>query len=182
MGVVMAFRMVDEAQLQRLKTNESEFFEETIAPGQEIDVDKSWDGIHYLFTGKPSGPSLNPFKAISNLFSKKKQGVAPLPMATVLSKIFNGGTALEGTEQGITFILFPPEVSEINTALESVSDEELLSRFDADAMSAADVYLSDFWRRDQAEALDYLKQNLKSLRTFFRSAAAKNTMVLRIVC
>jgi hypothetical protein len=128
--------------------------DEAKMPKPELDLDKSWHGIHYLLTGTDSGRSVKaPTQAI-----------------------------LGGTETGQDGGYGPPRlldrdtVRAVATALDALDVKVLRARFDPDAMTAAEIY-PDIWSNSTDE-LDHLMSHYTELRRFYHAAAANGQAVL----
>lgn len=120
--------------------------------GKEIDVDKSWHGMHYLLT---------------------RSGEAGSPP---LDFLLGGGRTVgdEDVGYGPAWVFTAAETRGIAAAVAAVSDEELRARYDPSAMDAADVYPSRIWVRDGDEALDYVMEYIAILRGTLAEAVEMN--------
>jgi hypothetical protein len=118
--------------------------------GEELDLDKSWQGIHFLLTGTAF------------------EGEPPLDF------IVRGGAEIADVEVGISpaRVLSGDEVRAIADAIERVPPEELRKRFDPERMREEGIY-PDIWDRDPADddTLGYLIEHYTGLRAFVRRAA-----------
>lgn len=121
-----------------------------------IDVDKAWQGIHYLLTGTAD------------------QGDAPRSLA-----VFGG--AEFGPEVGIgpARFLTPQQVRDVSAALADFSEAELRANFNPQDMQARGVYPEVIWVRDGVQALDYVLENFRPLAEFYADAAARGDAVLQ---
>jgi hypothetical protein len=72
--------------------------------------------------------------------------------------------------------LLPREVAEVSRALDRISPQELWSRFNPEAVRAAEIY-PEAWQGDSGDR-DYITDNYDRLRTFFAHAAEKQEVVL----
>ncbi|MET7395495.1 YfbM family protein [Dactylosporangium sp. NPDC005572] len=123
-------------------------------PDPELDLDKSWHGIHFLLTGTAWEVG-------------KGAGAA----------VLGGAEIGEDTGYGPARILSPKTVLMVAAALDALDVETLRGRFDVSAMVAADIY-PNVWA-DGADAFDsFLAPNFASLQEFYRAAAANNQAVL----
>jgi hypothetical protein len=120
--------------------------------GKEIDVDKSWHGMHYLLTRSAEG------------------GTPPLDF------LLEGGRTVgdEDVGYGPAWVFTAAETRGIAAAVAGISDEELRARYDPRAMDAADVYPSRIWVRDGDEALDYVMEYIAILRATLQEAVEMN--------
>ena len=120
--------------------------------GKEIDVDKSWHGMHYLLTRSAEG------------------GTPPLDF------LLEGGRTVgdEDVGYGPAWVFTAAETRGIEAAVAAIGDEELRARYDPRAMDAADVYPSRIWVRDGDEALDYVMEYIAILRATLQEAVEMN--------
>lgn len=184
--------MISEPQLEHLRQLKGTELADALvfegAPEDDsIDLDKSWDGIHYLFTLKTSQPKLSSLlpKAIARLFGKSNAGDSQQggDVPPILGDIMTAGVTLYGSlDEGVTAYFDREKTQRISEAFQSASDQLLLSRFDPVAMAKAGVYLSEFWKADRDQALEYLESNLLKLKEFFRKASDEQKATLRTWC
>lgn len=123
-------------------------------PDQELDLDKSWHGIHYLLTG------------------------------TAWAGVHGAGAALFGGDEigedngyGPARLLRPEAVRAVAAALDPLDIETLRTRFDPAAMTAADIY-PNIWHHGSDEFDSYLAPYFAKLRQFYLTAAASDQAVL----
>jgi len=124
----------------------------------EVDLEKTWAGIHFLLTGEPE-PGRQP---------------ATAPLAWAL-----GGSeaALEGTPHQVApRVVGEQAVAEVAGALKSITADQLRTRFDPAVLVAAGVYPERMWKR--ADALDDLLARFADLVWFYKRAAALGWSVL----
>jgi hypothetical protein len=125
-------------------------------PANHLDVDKAWQGIHFLLTGEAWG------------------GTPPLSMAVL------GGTEFGGdVGYGPAHYLTSSQVLEVAQAFMKVSRSELTKRFSPAAMSEAAIY-PEIWDEGE-EALDYLLGYYDSLVLFYQEAASRGDAVLQYI-
>ena len=118
--------------------------------GEELDLDKSWHGIHFLLTGTAY------------------EGEPPLDF------IVRGGVEIDDADVGIgpARALKSDDVRAVADAIERLPPDELRERFDPKRMLEEGIY-PDIWDRDPAEddTLGYLIEHYAELRAFVRRAA-----------
>lgn len=127
--------------------------DEAEMPEPELDLDKSWHGIHYLLTGTAWQIG-------------ESAGAA----------ILGGDEIGQDGGYGPPRLLDPHTVRAIATALDALDAETLRARFDPQAMAAADIYPA-IWTNGTNE-FDYLMSHFTDLRRFYRAAAANGQAVL----
>jgi hypothetical protein len=162
MGMSGCFAPVTAAQLEALR-RDPDSIEAFLYPNVGeceaeggIDVDKAWQGLHYLLTGAAT------------------EGEGPQSLA-----IFGGEEF--GPEIGIgsTRFLTPEQVRDVSAALADFSETELRANFNPQDMAAQKIYPNVIWVRDGEEALDYLLDSFRSLAEFYADAAARGDGVLQ---
>jgi hypothetical protein len=118
---------------------------------EEFDVDKAWQGIHFLLTGSDW------------------EGEGPLAF------ILHGGREInEDLGYGPPHGFASTEVKEISKALEGVNVQELKEKADPAQFKANEIY-PDIWDREpKEECLGYVTESLKELRKFVRKTAESN--------
>jgi hypothetical protein len=121
--------------------------------GEELDLDKSWHGIHFLLTGTAY------------------EGEPPLDF------IVRGGVEIDGADVGIgpARAMKSDDVRPVADAIERLPADELRERFDPERMLEEGIY-PDIWDRDPAEddTLGYLIEHYAELRAFVRRAADRD--------
>jgi hypothetical protein len=122
-------------------------------PGEEgLSLEKSWHTLHYLLTGKPEE--------------------APPPLGNA---ILGGVPIGDDVGYGPARFLTPEQVREVASALSAFTMDDLADRFDAGAMSAANVYGAE------GEEPEWAQYYFASLVRYYNDAAEKgNAMLLYI--
>ena len=118
--------------------------------GEHLDLDKAWQGLHFLLTGTDMGgdPPLNFIYRPENWIGDVDVGLGP-------ARAVRSG-----------------EVRMIADELERLPPETLAERFDPEKMMELGIY-PEIWDRDPAEddTLGYLLHHYGELRAFVRRAA-----------
>ncbi|MEU2662184.1 YfbM family protein [Micromonospora sp. AMSO12t] len=127
--------------------------DEAEMPEPELDLDKSWHGIHYLLTGTAW---------------KIGEGAG--------AAILGGDEIGQDGGYGPARLLDPNTVRVIATGLDAMDVETLRARFDPDAMAAADIYPA-IWANGSDE-FDHLMSHFTEVRRFYRAAAGNGQAVL----
>ena len=119
-----------------------------------LDIDKAWHAIHFLLTGDTWG------------------GEPPLFNAVL------GGTELgaEDVGHGPARFLTLAEVQDVASALSEISETDLRNRYNASALSAADIYPGGW--EDVEGSLEYLLPYYTKLVEFFSEAAKHGDAML----
>ena len=125
-------------------------------PGEELDLEKAWHGLHFLLTGTADG------------------GGEP---ACFLMK---GGKPLGDDDDVDARLLDPEQVQWFAEYLARLTPEELSGRFDAQRMTALRIYPDEIWTRpeDEDEPRGYLLSAFTELRDFMSAAAAAGDFVV----
>lgn len=123
------------------------------SPDDEIDLDKAWHGLHFLFTGSAW------------------EGDEPLCF------LVTGGTEIGDVDVGYgpARALSSQQVKDLADALSRISVDDLRARFDPDRMMELDIYPS-IWDRDPAEddSLGYLEAYFGPLKAFIDATSKQN--------
>lgn len=120
----------------------------------EIELEKSWHGLHFLFTGTAEG--------------------GDLPAAFLLK----GGDGLGSSGNRV---VSAADARRFKDFVHSLSEDELRSRFDPERMTQLRIYPEEIWRTEQDEAFDYLLEYFEILWAFTRDVVDENLgYVLRI--
>ena len=116
-------------------------------PGDDVlDLEKSWHGLHFLFTGSAEDTTL--------------------PNGFLIS----GGLDLESEDDdNAPRLLDADQVREIHTFLQSLSRDDLTRRYDAHRMTELEIYPDAIWMRDtigDRSARDHLLDAFDELQSF----------------
>ena len=147
----------DQEAYDRYRVEMQKLLEEHTPPAtepdsvREIGLDKAWDGLHFLLTGRQRG-------------RKKPWALAIL-----------GGKAVPDRHDVMSFgdmlLVTAPQAAEVAAALATLPVEELISRYDAAKMQSASIYAMGT-NADQDR--EYLAEYYGWLCKFYAKAAAEN--------
>jgi Domain of unknown function (DUF1877) len=143
----------DPTRVGALLFGEFDDDEDAEMPEPELDVDKAWHGIHYLLTGTAW---------------EIGEGAG--------AAILGGDEIGDDNGYGPARLLSPDAVRAVAAGLDAMDIGTLRSRFDPDAMAAADLY-PDIWSGSE-EFDEYLMPHFTELCRFYRAAAANGQAVL----
>jgi hypothetical protein len=115
--------------------------------GEDLDLVRLLDGLHFVLNGAG------------------EDAEGPLSMAFSIREGFNPDD--EFPSQYLT----PAEVKQVADALDRVTEAEIRSRYDAEAMEEADVYPTVIWARP--ETIGELVEVFNEAREFYRKARAE---------
>src|SRR5262245_2438207 len=112
-----------------------------------INIDKAWHGLHYLLCGQVEADS------------------SPLGSA-----ILGGQEIGEDLGYGPARHLSPKEVGTVASALATLTDEELRSRYNADRMNELELYAGGW---DDEQNIDWLLDAAKEVQRYYNEAAQR---------
>ena len=147
--------------------SDSELLEEMFYNEEELDaawcfdLDKSWDGVQYLISGK-SGVNLKP----------------PLKPIDRVMFTFKYIDEEQDLGYGPGQYLTPEEVKETCSALSSISIEDYSDRYNGEDMEGKGIYPGG-WSNPQSKA--YVVDSLKALIEFYTLAAQNNEAIVTIM-
>jgi hypothetical protein len=123
------------------------------------DIDKSWDGILFLLTGKNSSDTSAPLSRLifSNQLIDKQQDL--------------------GT--GPAHYLTPQEVSDLNEQIKMVIPSSLKQNFNATAMKELGVYPNNVW--DEEEVDEYLIEYFETVQEIFAVASGNGEAIITFI-
>ncbi len=126
------------------------------ATGPSVDLDKSFQALHYLFTGSTY------------------QGREPHCF------LLHGGRVIGQYKREFQVrAITSTQLAEFEQTLQPIDNEELLRRYNGKAMTAADIYPAVMWDRPDNEARNYLCERLEMLKVFLkRTNDIKEGMVM----
>ena len=121
----------------------------------ELRIDKSWHGLHFLLTGRLDG------------------GAPPISRAILGGKVVPDRRGLMGFGPGHK--LTPVEVREVSGVLAILNAADLVSRYDADEMRRNEAYAMGV---PPDEDREYLSVYYEKVRSFYAEAASKQSGML----
>ena len=163
MSMIGMFLQITPATLEEI-LNDSAVLDSMIddeTAERVLDIDKSWDGIHFLLTGN----------------SLDAEPAHPLRSAIL-------GTYTVDENQDLGYgpanYLPPAEVQEIAESIKDIGKEALKQHYNGKRMDALEVYPA-IWSKDEAGGFDYLWQHFKKLKEFYEDAATKENAVVMFI-
>lgn len=126
-----------------------------------LDLDKSWDGINYILTGKIIGGLENePNELQRALFSLQ----------------------IIDEEQDLGFgpaqYLNPNQVKETYAELEKFTDDHIKSKINASEMTEIGIY-PDIW--NEPESHEFLVDSFNELKAFYKKASENNQAIVTFI-
>ncbi len=152
---------VDSILNGELEASEAIFFgddDDYDGEGNMLSIEKAWHAIDYVLTKGVDDSQALARVVVGREVSDEEIGYAP---ATYITE---------------------DEVKEIAEAIGGVSREAFRERFDFKGMRDEDVYLvSDATEDTEEEVFDYVWENFRNLKEFYKKAAAFNKCLLFFV-
>ena len=161
MGLLANYMMVDSDTLnEMMNSNNEELMKKLEESDNEVyDMDKLWDGLHFLLTGVSAGVPIE---------------------GNQLSEAVVGVSAFIEDDEDADFIAYSKidELPDIISALEKVEFEKLKSKFDPAEFQKANIY-PNIWDDEEKDSLfEELKAEYNGLLEFYRVAVKKNRNVI----
>jgi len=128
------------------------------APGEQLDLDKAWHGLHFLLTGTADG--------------------GPEPACYLLT----GGEDLDDDDDVTVRLLRPDQVRAFADHLAALDTDELTRRFDPERMTTLGIYPDVIWKRPEETDAPraFLLEAFSDLREFMGAVARDGDAV--VVC
>ncbi len=123
-----------------------------------IDIDKSWQAIHYILTKDPW------------------EGRVPESLV-VLGGVEIGDDLGYGPGKYIT----PSEVKIVAAILKNLNHEKIRSEYDPEAYEEMEIYPSGIWQEEKMEAIEYVLSYLEPLSKFYERAAKEGLAVIKYI-
>ena len=162
MGMIANYQQIADEKLQELK-NSTDLFEniEDLQENEDVilcDIDKMWDALNFLLTGKSAELLKN------NLISE-----------AIVGEFTLSGEDAEEYVAGINAY----RVKEIAAALENLDFEKYIANFNMQEFAANKIY-PDIWsyEEEKEEIEDDLRICYENLKRFYRQMAELNSAVL----
>jgi hypothetical protein len=132
-----------------------EFFDSV--SGEAVRLEKSWHGLHYLFTGTAwEGDD---------------------PLCFLLMGGESVGEQDEEEEDVLPRILMPDYVQQLNSALTEITNEEFDRRFDIEQFAVEELY-PQIWSEPREDLLSEYRMYFDALQKFVKSAAKRKEAIL----
>jgi hypothetical protein len=151
--MVLYVRRVEGEAIPRDPDEFVEFFfdEDVEKAGDLIDFDKAWHGLHFLLTGSAEGTDS--------------------PLSLLLDK---GEPVGEDGGYGPPLLVSSADMRAFHEALSNLSDAQLQSRYDPEAMLAADLYMAEALGEEEI-GWEYLSQGIPALRRLAERCAQEGS-------
>lgn len=126
---------------------------------RRYDIDKSWDGIIFLLTGKNSSDASEPLSRL--MFSNQ-----------LIDETQDLGT-------GPAHYLKPEEVKHLYEQIRHIASTSLKKNFNAADMKTLGVYPNNVW--DEEEVDDYLTEYFETVQEAFSIAAQNDEAIITFI-
>lgn len=154
MGMIGLYKALPEQAIKRLAEGELDAGEVISTSGEQLDIDKAWQGIHYALTGELIG--------------------GEQPLSYVVPMIDNQG--LDLGDFG-AFYLYPAQVQNTAEAIKDFTQEEfatLFAKYDPLQEEVYPVTAED----DAEEFFAYLYQYFTDIQSYYQNVAASGKGVV----
>ncbi|TSE08495.1 YfbM family protein [Aquimarina algiphila] len=165
MGMIGNIVRVSQNELNTFLEN-SELFENKIYSEENydaewnLDLDKSWEGIQYLLTGK---------------------GMAELEEPNILTRAFFSFQILDEEQDlgyGPAQYLTSEQVTETNSELQKLDIDKLKNKVSGTDMIEKGIY-PEIWT--ESEAMEFLFDTFKDFLDFYKKASENNEAILSFI-
>lgn len=163
MGMIACYQMVDAEVLNDLQDKDADNLFEAIEELQEedeavLDIDKMWDGLHFLLTGVSA---TTPFEGDA------------LSEAVVGVKMF-----CDEEDADYIAYTFPERIAAIVAALEDFDIEKAMEDFQPKVFAQKDIY-PNIWMHEDKEGLqEELEEIFQAVKHFYDTAAKQGKGVV----
>ena len=162
MGMMACYQMAEAELIKVLQNKDVEELLEAIEELQEesavVDIDKMWDGLHFLLTGVSASEPIE-----DNALSE----------AVVGKEVFS-------EEEDVDFIAYtmPENIAKIVEELEVFDISKAIENFEPRTFAEKEIY-PDIWRGDEKEELqEELEEAFGQLKDFYNMALEQGKGVL----
>ena len=161
MGMIMYLLRISKQELESYIDKPDLFLENRVDDAYSMDIDKAWGGILYLLTGKAfaSGSPEDEVDSLNRIFFS----------AQFFDEDMDVG-------YGPAHYLTPEQVAGINRKIASLTEADLKSHYDPEAMNKEKkLYPSLDWNE---KIFDYLYFHFQALQSFFATAASRGEAIV----
>ena len=161
MGMIMYLLRISKQELESYIDKPELFLENRVDDAYSMDIDKAWGGILYLLTG-------NAFA-----FGSLEDEVDSLNRIFFSAQFFDEDMDVG---YGPAHYLTPEQVAGINRKIASLTEADLKSHYDPEAMNKEKkLYPSLDWNE---KIFDYLYFHFQALQSFFATAASRREAIV----
>jgi hypothetical protein len=166
MGMVGNLFRVNPKELDEFLKDSSLLEEKVYAEDESsmddmIDLDKAWEAIYYLLTGRP--------------IAEIEHAQPPMSWCMLSGHIIDEEQDLG---YGPAHYITADQVKQLNNELDKITVDTLLKKYDGKKMNAAGVY-PEIW--DDSESKDYVTEYFEQLKEFYQTAAKEGKAVISFI-
>lgn len=159
MGMIANYQSTTDIELERFMCLDDVEEAQENENVEICDIDKMWDALHFLLTGKSAGESIK-----DNLISE-----------AIVGQFNISGEEIEEFISGTK----SDRVKEIAKALQELDFETYIDKFDMNAFHQNDIYPNIWEYEDETDEIkDDLRTSFESLKKFYEKMAAQESAVL----
>ena len=161
MGMIIYLLRISKQELESYIDKPELFLENRVDDAYSMDIDKAWGSILYLLTGKAfaSGSPEDEVDSLNRIFFS----------AQFFDEDMDVG-------YGPAHYLTPEQVAGINHKIASLTEADLKSHYDPEAMNKEEkLYPSLDWNE---KIFDYLYFHFQALQSFFATAASRGEAIV----
>lgn len=174
MGLASCYFAVNETELKNIinQDDDDEFVErlEEIAERDDesyTDLDKLWEGLHFLLTGFNS----------DNVHNAKKT-----PEQLAIYHAFFGLELIPITEDGTdAFYITPEKVKELSKVLNNLNFSDFNQNVDFDKFTENDIYPDIWCNEDKDDLLEELEEYFDNLKNIYQYASDNDLSIITYV-
>lgn len=126
-----------------------------------LDLDKAWEAIYYLLTGRP--------------ISEMEHAQPPMSWCMLSGHIIDEEQNLG---YGPAHYITAEQVQQLNKELDKITTDTLRKKYDGKKMNAAGVY-PEVW--EDSESIDYVMDYFEQLKEFYQVAAKEGKAVVSFI-
>ena len=163
MGMVWVMTVASDQEVAQLRDNPSAIYDfvnsqDAYESGRTLDLDKQWHAVHFLLTGSAE--------------------ITNDPLSLIIGRFEE-----IGPDNGYGPAWFVPKdfITNFNNAISSLSYDELVARYDTDAMVHENVYIADALASEGEEGRGFVLEDVARLRAFVATAAADGSSAFALI-
>ncbi|WP_314893996.1 YfbM family protein [uncultured Capnocytophaga sp.] len=161
MGMIMYLLRISKQELESYIDKPDLFLENRVDDAYSMDIDKAWGGILYLLTGKAFA------------FGSLEDEVDSLNRIFFSAQFFDEDMDVG---YGPAHYLTPEQVAGINRKIASLTEADLKSHYDPEAMNEEEkLYPSLDWNE---KIFEYLYFHFQALQSFFATASSRGEAIV----
>lgn len=123
------------------------------------DIDKMWDALHFLLTGKPAAEAIKDNK---------------------LSEAVVGTSVFDTEDENDVFLVYTKadELPAIINSLESIEVKDMIKKYTIEDFKQAQIYPNIWKKEDEANIFDELIFCFESMLDFYKKCSKKNMNIV----